>query len=235
MQAMYPSVPHREGTLPSGKKITYVDFLDVMEDMFAHADLSNMQWSYQFNGSYGHPMTTWRCKEMQMYASPHCPIAPAWRPLITHNLMVTFLPCRLMHRQAHADKRHHHDCRLTAPIFYQDGAETRRLRGLQNDAIFFSLGNVSAGEHLSSAGKLLLCIVPEGEDVMEALKMIIIKSLHKLENGCKFYFATDQRSYWCYGSAFAILGDHPALAKTAGVLFSPFCFLRYLLRCVGCL
>lgn len=145
-------------------------------------------------------------------------------PFITH---------RLLHHQARADKRRGQDCRLIAPIFYHDGAETRRLRGLQNDAIYFALGNVSIREHLSSAGKVLLCIVPEGEDVMEALNLVIIKSLQKLEKGLKFYFAADQRSYWCYGSAFAILGDHPALAKTAGVCF-PFRFLCHSLGCVWC-
>lgn len=112
--------------------------------------------------------------------------------------------------------RRHHDCHLLIPIFYFDGVETRRLRGLQNNAIYFTLGNLPMSDHLGSASKVCLCIVPDGADIMEALQVVIIQYLCALEHGIKLWFGSEQRAYWCYGSVFAILGDHPALGKAAG-------------------
>jgi hypothetical protein len=118
------------------------------------------------------------------------------------------------------------DCRLLLPIFYFDGVETRWLRGLQNNAIYFTLGNVSITDHLGSAGKVCLCIVPEGADIVAALQEVVIQHLRKLEEGIKLWFMAEECFYWCYGSAFAILGDHPALAKVAGTFpcaLTPLC------------
>ena len=72
-------------------------------------------------------------------------------------------------------------------------------------------------EHLGSAGKVCLCIVPDGADIIEALEAMVIQHLHKLEQGIMLPLVAENRSYWFYGSAFDILGNHPALAKVAGI------------------
>ncbi len=122
-------------------------------------------------------------------------------------------------------KRQHVDCRLLLPIFYYDGVETQRLHGKQNNAIYFCLGNAPTTELLSSASKVCLCIVPDGADIIEALEAVVIQHLHTLEWGIRFWFTSECRYFWCYGSAYAILGDHPALAKIAGIIRFLFCII----------
>jgi hypothetical protein len=80
------------------------------------------------------------------------------------------------------------------------------------------LGNKHVDNLSRSAGKLLLCLVPEGADLLEVIMHMIVWVMRWLECGTLIKFVAADHMFWCYGSVFSFLGDHPLQALVAGTV-----------------
>ena len=123
-----------------------------------------------------------------------------------------------MHKAAAHVQCNPDECRLVMLIFYTDGFGHQQTRSKSIDGIYMCLANLSKEDHERMFTKHVLCYVPKGANLLKALMTIIIKPMLQLKRGLKMYIKADQTSCWCYGSMFAMMGDHPSQAKLAGML-----------------
>jgi hypothetical protein len=117
-------------------------------------------------------------------------------------------------------------CRLILPIFYTDGFGHTGTRESSIDGIYMTLGNLSKADHLRAFTKQVLCYVPHGANLLEALQIVVVEPMMRLERGIKLFIRALKKEVWCYGSLYAMLGDHPSQAKLAGTTRSFFTFLH---------
>jgi hypothetical protein len=113
----------------------------------------------------------------------------------------------------------HNDCRLILPVFYIDGHVQNPSRSASVTGIYMTLANAGKKEMHLAESRILLCELLKGVDELEAIRVIITRPMRLLERGFNVYFRADSRVRRCYGSAYSILGDHPELARLAGMLF----------------
>jgi hypothetical protein len=92
------------------------------------------------------------------------------------------------------------DCLLLAPLFYSDAFKLHHLQQEQADRIYMCLGNKHIDDLLRSVGKLLLCLVPEGADLLEVIMHIIVQPMRRLECGTPIKFVAVDHMFWCYSS-----------------------------------
>jgi hypothetical protein len=101
------------------------------------------------------------------------------------------------------DQRAPEKCCLILPIIYTDGFGINKMCEGQFKGIYMTLVNLSAQDHRQASTKSILCYLPQGANLLEALRIVMIKPLLQLECGIKIYFEGLRQSIWCYGSMFA--------------------------------
>ncbi len=72
-------------------------------------------------------------------------------------------------------------CCMVLPVFYIDAFEQAQLRHASVEGIYMSFTNSPTAEHCSANLRVLLCEVPTGCDVFEAIQIIIIEQMQLLE------------------------------------------------------
>jgi hypothetical protein len=105
-------------------------------------------------------------------------------------------------------------CRMILPILYVDGFEQHRSRKASVEGIYMALANMSKEELLSKESRTLLCEVPPGCDLKEAINIVVVDAMRLLERGINVDF--NGETVRCFGSLFCVIGDHPSQAKLAG-------------------
>lgn len=123
---------------------------------------------------------------------------------------------RLFKARARAQGKLLDRCAMVLPMFFIDAHEQQRSRHASVEGIYMSFANAPTAEHRTAKSRVLLCQVPTGCDVFEAVQIVIVQQMRLLERGVDVEFAGSGTTR-CYGSTYAVLGDHPSQAKLAGL------------------
>jgi hypothetical protein len=101
-------------------------------------------------------------------------------------------------------------------MFYLDAFEQSRSRQVSVVGIYMSLANMPRAEYQRANSRVLLALVPKRLNLFDAIWLVIIGPMRLLEQGVDIPFVAEGVVRRCYGSAYAILGDHPSQMEMAG-------------------
>jgi hypothetical protein len=108
------------------------------------------------------------------------------------------------------------ECRLLLPVFYLDAFEQSWSCNKSVIGIYMAMANMPVAEYRKADLRILLCLVLKTISLHTAIREIIIKPMCLLKRGVNFMFKAEGKSRQCYGSAYAILGDHPSQMEMEG-------------------
>ncbi len=191
------------------KPLYFISTINIIKERYKSSCGRDDDFYYRHNQHWSHPCNCGRFQECKQYSQL------LFFLFFLIKLITNYSFTRLFRARARAQGRRPGQCRMVLPTFYIDVFEQARSRNASVEGIYMSFANAPTSEHRAASSRILLCEVPPGCDLFEALRIVVIEPMRLLERGIDVEFKS-AGIMRCYGSIYCVLGDHPSQAKLAG-------------------